>query len=433
MAKATRIRYLILGMAMVMYFITFLDRVNVAVAGPMIAQEYNFDKVTMGAIFSAFTLGYAIFQVPGGWLADKFGPRRILPTMVTWWSLFTAGTILGFNYISFLVIRFIFGCGEAGAFPATARALSKWLQPSERGLSQGLLQSATRIGSACTPPLIAAIIAISGWRAAFIFCALIGFVWAVGWWIIYRDNPEDHPWVNKEELDFIKQGNAGESSVKKGTPWGEILSSKVMWSLSLSYMCLIYTTYIYFNWFPTYLMQAKGFPLLKMGIYASLPFLAGAIANTFGGWFSDRLVRTTGNIKLARRIVPCTGMISLAFFMVPGALVESVGWSVFLLSMALACSEFGIGVYWAVCLDIGNENAGTVSGVMNMFGNLGGFISPLVFGYIVQTTNDWNMPFLVAAGVSVVGALFWFIIDPTEKIIFKDSVTAENSAGGNTQ
>jgi sugar phosphate permease len=414
-AKPTRIRYLILGMSMAMYFITFLDRVNISVAAPAIVKEYGFNTVQMGVIFGAFTLSYAVFQMPGGWLGDRIGSRVILPLLVTWWSLFTAATALASGYRSFLSIRFIFGMGEAGAFPATATALSRWLRPEERGFSQGMLQSATRIGSAATPPLIATIIAFAGWRAAFVACAFLGVAWAIGWWLIYRNRPEEHPWVNDAERHHILSAQPQRKEVVS-TPWKAILTSKTIWALCVSYFCLIYTTYIYFNWFPTYLMKARNFPLLKMGVYASFPFIAGAIANTAGGAFSDFLIKKSGNIKWARRSIPLVGMIVLAFFMVPGALVESAYVSLVLLSLALACSEFGIGIYWATALDVADQHAGTVSGLMNTFGNLGGFFSPIVFGIIVDRTQSWSMPFMVASCVSVVGALFWLFIDPTASL-----------------
>ncbi|TGE32032.1 MFS transporter [Desulfosporosinus sp. Sb-LF] len=413
--KRTNVRYLILGMAMLMYFITFMDRVNISVAAPYISSEYGLNKIQMGAIFSAFTLSYAIFQMPGGWFGDRFGARFILPIFVAWWSVWTALTTLGRGYTSFLLIRFGFGVGEAGAFPVAQSALSRWLRPEERGLSQGLLQSATRIGSAATPPLVAAIIAWGGWRMAFILCAGLGIVWAIGWWIIYRDRPENHPFASKAEIDYILNGKKESIAVPK-TPWGRILSSPSVWALCLSYMAFIYVTYIYFNWFPTYLKDARNFPLLKMGFYAALPFLAGAVANTLGGMLSDKLVKKTNGSKWARRIIPLVGSITLAFFMVPGALVQNNVMSVILLSFALASSEFGIGVYWASALDIAGPHAGTVSGLMNTFGNLGGFVSPLVFGYIVQTTGNWATPFLVASVVSVAGALLWLVIDPTKKV-----------------
>ncbi len=307
---------------MAMYFITFMDRVNISVAGPQLIKEFGFNSIQMGAIFGAFTLSYALFQVPGGWLGDRIGSRVILPIFVGWWSIWTSLTTLGTSYISFLLLRFGFGIGEAGAFPAAQAALSRWLRPEERGLSQGLLQSATRIGSAATPPLVAAIMSVAGWKMSFIICAVIGVIWAIGWWIIFRDRPENHPWANKEEVEFILNGKK-ESQVTPPTPWKTILKSPRIWALCFRYTAFIYTTYIYFNWFPTYLMQARHFPLLKMGFFASLPFLAGAIANTLGGWISDKLIKKKNGNKWARRAIPYIGTTALAFFMIPGPLTES--------------------------------------------------------------------------------------------------------------
>ena len=413
--KPTRIRFLVLFVVCLVYFITYLDRVNIAVAAPIFMKEYDISKTELGAIFSAFALAYFLFQIPMGMMGDKYGPRKILGGLVAFWSVMTAVTAMAWSLGSFIVIRFFMGMGEAGAFPNATRAFSHWIPPTLRGFAQGITHAFARAGGALTPMILAPLMVYWGWRQPFYICAAVGLIWAAGWYYWYRDKPSEYKerWgtLNQAEMDVINEGK-GEKKTAIKLPFRQMIKSKNMWFLCIGYFCYCYTIWIYLTWLPTYLVDARGFTILKMGIFASLPLLAGTIGDTLGGWLSDKLWQWTGKGKFSRRIVAMCGLFVAAAFMIPGAMTDSANLAVFFLACSLFGLEMAVGVYWAVCLDIGHEYAGTVSGMMNSVGNIGSFLTPLAFGIIVQTTGSWVYPFIIASALLVVGGLLWLRIDP---------------------
>ncbi|MDR3588826.1 MAG: MFS transporter [Negativicutes bacterium] len=417
--KPTRVRHVVLFVVCLVYLITYLDRINIAAAAPMMMKEFNFSKAELGAVFSAFTWAYALFQIPAGWLGDKYGARKVLALVVVGWSVMTSATAFAWSFTSLLVIRFIFGIGEAGAFPSATRAFSFWIPATERGLAQGLTHAFARFGAAITPAISVAIIALWGWRTMFVLFAGLGIVWAACWYFWYRDKPTEYreKWggINEAEIELI---NEGKDVNKKKTklPFAKLFRSKNMWALCLAYFCYSYTMWIYYTWLPTYLIEARGFTIVKMGIFASMPLLAGTVGDTLGGWLSDRIWAKTGRGKFSRRIVAISGLIVGAAFMIPGAMTDSAYLAVFLLSCSVFALEMSVGVYWAVCLDVGHEFAGTVSGMMNSIGNIGSALSPLVFGIILQSTGSWVYPFLVASVLLLIGSFLWLKVDPETSV-----------------
>jgi sugar phosphate permease len=421
--QPSRGRWYILFLISVMYLITYLDRVNIATAAPQISKEFGFDNITMGYIFSAFVWAYALFQVPGGWLSDRFGARTVLGTIVAYWSIMTAATGLAFSATSFIVLRFLFGVGEAGAFPGATRAMQLWYPRSERGFVQGITHSASRAGAAIAPPLVLLIMINLGWRWAFLICGAIGLVWSLWWSFSYRNLPEEHAMVNRAELEAIRgRGPNGEINpppVAEQTevPWATLLRSPNMWAIMLAYFTYVYCLWIFLTWLTKYLIDVRHFTLLKGGLLASLPLWAGVVGDTVGGLATDWLLRRTGNAKLARSGVAITGLLGCAVFIVPAALTEDPYVAVGCLTAAMFFLECTIGPSWAVPMDTGGKYSGTVSGMMNMAGNFGGAISPIVFGYLAYG-DKWQAPFIVAAGLLVVGAAIWaFWIDPTKAIL----------------
>jgi len=417
-------RWYILGLICLMYLITYLDRVNISTAAPEIRKEFGFDTVTMGWIFSAFGWSYALFQVPGGWLSDRFGARRVLTGIVTYWSAMTVTTAAATGAVSFFIMRFLFGIGEAGAFPGATRAMQVWYTRQERGFVQGITHSASRLGAAIAPPLVVLIMTTLGWRSVFYICGVIGFFWAVWWYLSYRNLPEEHPMVNRAELTHIRGLNAtGEinpAAIEReaaNVPWGTLLRSPNMWAIMCAYFTYVYCLYIFLTWLPSYLVDARGFTLLKVGFLASLPLFAMVIGDTVGGLATDWLLKKTGNAKLARRAVAIVGMLGCVVFIVPAALAEDAYTAVYCLTGAGFFLECTIGPSWAVPMDTGGKYAGTVSGMMNMAGNIGGALSPLVFGYLAQYAN-WQAPFIVAATLLVVGSAIWaFWLDPDRSVV----------------
>ncbi len=427
-------RWYILVLISLMYLITYLDRVNISTAAPVISKEFGFDKITMGVIFSAFTWAYAMFQVPGGWLGDRFGARNVLTTIVTYWSAMTAATAAATGATSFMVFRFLFGIGEAGAFPVATRAMQLWYPKHERGFVQGITHSASRLGAAIAPPIVVLIMTTLGWRSVFYICGAVGIVWSVLWYFAYRNLPEEHALVNEAELAHIRgtdeQGNVNRPNIAKkpSVPWGTLLRSPNMWAIMCAYFTYVYCLWIFLSWLPSYLVEFRHFTLLKVGFLASLPLWAGVVGDTVGGLATDWLLAKTGNIKFARRAVAITGMLGCAVFIVPAALATEAYTAVYCLTAAMFFLECTIGPSWAVPMDMGGEVSGTVSGMMNMAGNIGGALSPIVFGVLVQL-GSWAAPFVVAASLLVIGAAIWaFWLDPSRSVLEKHPVAVTPAA-----
>ncbi|HEX3738112.1 MAG TPA: MFS transporter [Terriglobales bacterium] len=396
--------------------ITYMDRVNLASAVPVIQRELGFSMITIGWIFAAFRWGYAFFQIPGGWMGDRIGGRRALSLVVIWWSIFTSLTAFAWNALSMGVCRFLFGMGEAGAFPIATRSLSGWMLPTERGFAQGLTHAASRVGAALTPPLVVLLMLRFGWRAPFFLFGLIGVCWSAAWYWYYRDTPSEHRFTNDAEKSLIENSVGVRAVRTQAVPWGRILRSPSLWTLSLMYFCYGYSIDIYLDWFPKYLNDHRGFNLTQMGFYASLPLLAGAAGDLFGGTVSDRCARRFGNLKLARRVVAVAGFILAAIFILPATFTANSTASVLYSCVAVFGLEVTVGVAWAIPLDIGGEYAGTVASVMNTFGNLGSAVSPVLLAYLVGVYG-WNLPFVVCAVMCVGGAAFGLAIDADKKIV----------------
>jgi MFS transporter, ACS family, glucarate transporter len=416
-AVPTRVRHVVLALTVAVYMITYMDRVVISAAVPSIQKEFGFSIVTMGWILSSFQWAYALFQIPGGWLGDRFGPRRVLAVIVTWWSLFTSATTIGWNAGSFAAIRFLFGMGEAGAFPIATRSLSRWMLPSERGFAQGVTHAGSRLGGALTPALVVVLIAHFGWRAPFVCFGAVGLIWSAVWFWYYRDTPGEHAGVNQQERDLISAATGKRSAVgsKVPVPWSSILRTPQMWVIAAMYFCYAYNVGMYLVWFPKYLNAHRGLSLERMGLYASLPLLGGTAGDLMGGWISDILVRRSGDLAKGRRAVAVAGFVIAALAIPPACYVDSAEMSVFLSAVAMFGLELTVGCSWAVTLDIGGEFAGSVAALMNTFGNTGGAIASAATAYIVSSYG-WNAAFFVVAFLSAVAAILFFGIDASKPI-----------------
>ncbi|MGB8182935.1 MAG: MFS transporter [Stellaceae bacterium] len=410
-----------------MYLITYLDRVNISTVAPVISKEFGFDKATMGAIFSAFVWSYALCQIPGGWLGDRFGPRRVLTAIVGYWSVMTALTAAATGAASFIALRFLFGIGEGGAFPVATRSMQLWFPRQERGLVQGVSHSASRLGAAIAPPIVVAIITTLGWHWVFYICGAVGILWTALWYGCYRNLPEEQESVSKDELAYIRgidaKGNIKPPQIEKtaSVPWATLFRSPNMWAIMCAYFTYVYCLWIFLSWLPSYLFEARHLTLIKVGIFASLPLWAGVVGDTVGGVAVDWLLVKTGNTKLAHRAVAIIGMLGCAVCIVPAALATNAYAAIACLTGAMFFLECTIGPSWAVPMHVGGKYSGTVSGVMNMAGNIGGALSPLVFGILVQF-GSWVAPFIVAACLLVFGAAVWaFWLDPEVSVLEKRS------------
>jgi sugar phosphate permease len=410
--RPTRVRHVVLWLTVMAYMITYMDRVVISVTGPLIQAEYGLSNKSWGWVLGIFQIGYALFQIPGGWLGDRFGPRRVLTGVVVWWSCFTALTTATWGAGSMLVCRFLFGCGEAGAFPNATRSLSRWMLPSERGFAQGVTHAGARLGAALTPVLVVWLMLRFGWRAPFLIFACLGLAWAAIWFSYYRDTPQEHQGTNASERRMIAEALAPQATgtERPKVPWRQLLASPQLWLISTMYFCYAYSINIFLTWFPKYLNEVRDFDLARMGLFASLPLMAGVIGDIAGGWISDRLLHRTKRVTLARRVVAVTGF-CLAASAIPLAVLSpsslaSVGW----FALAMFGLELTVGVSWALTLDVGGVFAGSVSAVMNTFGNIGGALAAVITGYILHWSG-WDAAMYALAILSAVGAVLFLRID----------------------
>jgi ACS family glucarate transporter-like MFS transporter len=416
-----RVRWVLIFWMLVIGAVSFLDRVNISIAGPSIEREFHLDHIQLGWVFSAWVLGYALFQAPSGRLADRFGPRKILLLGTVWWAVFTALTALAPVNIAWslgilVIVRFLLGVGESIVYPTSNRLVATWIPSSERGLANGLIFAGVGLGAAVTPPLIAYIIYHYGWRWSLWVCALIGLVIGGLWFLMARDEPEQHPWVTPGESFYISAGLPPRptSAESQSFPWGTILRSKNVWIVTASYFGFVYVAYIFFTWFFTYLNTVRGLNLKASAGYSMLPFAAMAACSLLGGWISDHLTRRYGN-RLGRCLSASASMIVAAIFVGLGTYVGDARWASVVLAGGAGALYLSQSAFWSVSSDIGGRSAGSVSGVMNMGGQLGGAttasLTPLVAKHF-----GWDMSFWVAAGLCFLGALAWLLVDPDQQL-----------------
>jgi MFS transporter, ACS family, glucarate transporter len=424
-SHGTRVRYRVLRLAFFLALVTYLDRVCIAIAAPYMMRDLGLSVVQMSVVFSAFTLAYSLFEIPSGWIGDRIGPRRVLTRIVLWWSAFTMLTGVASGYRSLVAIRFLFGAGEAGAFPNAVRSFATWFPARERGMANGVLFLGSRLGGAITAPVALVLIQQTGWRASFVVFGAFGLVWAAVWHRTYRDRPADHPDVDDAERAWIAQDAApssgptsdGTAAGEAGapTPWADLLASRNLWAICVMYFAFGYGLYFYFTWLPTYLIRELGFSVLVGGFFSSLPFALAGAANLAGGWCTDALARRFG-LRHARSTLGFVSFATCAALVFASTVVPAPVAKALLLALALASADFALGACWSVCLDVGSAHAGVVTGFMNTFGNLGGLVGPLVVAQIVERWHSWTLPFHVTAAVYLAGALAWLAIDPTRRV-----------------
>jgi ACS family D-galactonate transporter-like MFS transporter len=406
---------MVLGVMCLMYFIAYIDRVNMSVAAPMIKEEMGLSNLQLGLIFSAFAYPYAAMQIMGGWLADRFGPHKVLTLLSLIWGAATLFTGFVGSLAALLVLRLALGLGEGGAFPTATRAFTYWIPLRQRGFAQGITHSFSRLGGAVTPPLVFLIIAMAGWRESFIVLGAVSLAWTALYWFTFRDTPQQHPRVTESELAEINEGRAEKPRQEKGpTPWKRLIGG--MWKVTLVDFCYGWTLWVFLTWLPSYLKDARGFNLKEMAIFTALPLLAGVVGDTLGGVVSDRIYERTGNLRFARVSVLVFGLVGALIFMVPMISVDSAMTAVLLLSASFFCLELTNAVLWSLPLDIAGDYAGTASGMMNTGFGVAGMISPVAFGYLIQTTGSYSLPFMISAGLLGFGAFMALFINPLNTV-----------------
>jgi len=419
---ASRARGRVLAFAFFLAVVTYLDRVCISAAAPAIMRDLHLTVLQMSVVFSAFTLAYSLFEIPSGWLGDVVGPRRVLTRIVVWWSGFTMLTAAARGYPSLVAIRFLFGAGEAGAFPNVARSFSRWFPTGERGRANGVLFLGTRVGGMLSAPVALVIISSWGWRASFVVFGALGLVWAAAWFTWYRDEPAEHPAITDEERASIDSHSAESLALQPPggtlaphTPWAALLGSPNLYAICAMYFAFGYGLYFYFTWLPTYLISVLGFSVFSGGLFAALPFLLAGFADLTGGWLTDHLSRRYG-LRVGRCYLGCAAFSTCAAFVFGSTLpLPPAGKSV-LLACALASVDLALSACWAVPIDVAPDHAGVITGFMNTIGNLGGLLCPLVIGLAVDRWGSWQFPFYVTAAVYASGGLAWLAIDPRATI-----------------
>ena len=411
---APKIRHVILSVLCLMYFVAYVDRVNISVAAPLIKKDLALTPIELGLIFSAFAYPYAAMQIAGGWAADRFGPRLVLAALSLLWAAGTILTGVSRSVASFVAFRLLVGIGEGGAFPTATRAFTWWLPVRERGFAQGLTHSFARLGGAVTPPIVLAITTRYGWRASFTILGAASLAWTAVWIASFRDTPDAHPWVTDVELSVIRAGAESPRESREPTPWRQIAGR--MWLVTLVDFCYGWSLWVFLTWLPSYLADARGFRLDQMAIVTTLPLLAGVVGDTLGGVMSDAIFRRTGSLRLARRALLVGGLGGAFVFIVPAVVTGSALGAVYLLAAAFFFLELANAVLWTLPLDIAGQHAGTAGGMMNTGFGVAGMISPVVFGALIQRTGRYELPLFISALLLIVGAICSLKIDPTVKV-----------------
>lgn len=412
----TKIRYKVLGLGVLLGAITYLDRICISLTARDMMRDLGINQRQMSYVFSAFILSYAIFEIPTGWWGDKVGTRKVLTRIVLWWSSFTIFTAGVFNYAVLLVIRFLFGVGEAGAWPNSAKTFSRWFPVSERGTAQGIFFMGAHAAGGLTPLLVTWMLTFMHWRWIFVVFGLFGFVWAAVWYWWFRDEPEQHSAVSQAELDHIQVGRSPAASHEMSrADWGRLFQSRSLLALCGMYLTQSYGFYFVITWLPTYLEKERGFTALQLGFLAGLPLLLSVFADLFGGLTTDRLTRRYG-LRIGRSGVGFVALVLASALIITGTAVQNGYLSIILIGCAGAFANFLLGAAWGASVDMGGNKAGIVSACMNTAGQVGGFFSPIIAERLVSYSGSWSTPLYLVGILYFCGALCWIFVDPRKKI-----------------
>ena len=419
-ARLWPVRYQLVGLTFALSMLLYLDRVAISTARGPITSELGLSDTQFGWVLSAFALGYALFQTPGGLVADRFGARVALASVVTLWSVFTALTGLARGYATLLLYRFLFGAGEAGAYPTCARAFYNWLPVAERGLAQGINFSGARLGAAFALPAVAWLVGAAGWRLAFYLLGGIGFVYAAVWWWWFRDLPEDHASVSTSERALIVERRGAVSVEAAASPlrFAAIARSANVWIAMGQYFASNFTFFFCLTWLFPYLQRTYGLQATQAGLLSSAPLIGGALGNWVGGSLVDLLYRQ-GRWQLSRQLPAVVGFLLAATGLLGSLVVDQMYAKVLLLAIAVFGADMTLPPSWAFCIDIGRNHAGTVSGTMNMAGNVGSFVTSLAFPYLLIWTGSPAPFFVVGATLNAGAALLWLGARPDRPIAVK--------------
>jgi MFS family permease len=414
--EPTKARNKVIIFGVILAAVQYVDRICISRAEGLIRRDLGLNKDDMSLIFMAFTISYALFEIPTGLMGDKFGPRKTLVRVVLWWSFFTMATGVMWNKASMFICRFLFGAGEAGCFPNLTRAFSTWLRPNEKVRAQAIVWFFARMGGAVTPLLVTLLLGVISWKMAFFIFGWLGVIWAFFFWRWFRDDPKDHPEVNQAERALL----AANPPVARHdpVPWGRFLSSATPWLLWLQYFCFSYCWYFYVTWLPTFLKEKyPDVNLYTQAALAGIPLFCGAFGNMAATFLIPRLQKWSGTVLRTRRILGVCGLgLAGVCFLFPSRFIEYPLVVMFAMGAASFFGDLTMPCSWGTCMDVGGKFAGTFSGSMNMMGNFGGVLSPWAFNKISATAGGWALAFDISAGVYILAGLCWLFIDPVKPL-----------------
>jgi MFS family permease len=409
--RVFRATNIVLGLLCLMYFLTYIDRVNIStvVASNQFLKEIPLTKVQTGFVFSAFAYPYLLFQIIGGWVADKFGPRKALAICGVIWAGATLATGLVQGIIGLFIARVILGFGEGATFPTATRAMSYWVTKERRGFAQGITHACSRLGNSLTPWFVAILILTISWRGSFIIIGCVSMFWALAWGLYFRDDPNQHKGVAPAEIVALPVYGAKKSTAVQ-VPWGRLIPPMI--PVTIVYFCYGWILWLFLSWIPSFFKGQYHLDLKNSALFASGVFLSGVVGDTLGGVTSDKLFKKTRNAKLARCNLVALMMALCAISLLPILYTHSINVVALALSAGFFCAEFTIGPMWAIPMDIAPKYSGSASGIMNTGSALAAIISPVVGGYLIQRTGNWLLPFIVSMGVILVGAALSFTMHP---------------------
>jgi sugar phosphate permease len=403
----------VLALLCVMYLITYVDRVNIATAASAIQRELHLSNTTLGQVLGAFAYPYLLFQVFGGWVGDRFGPRQTLFWCGIVWATATILTGLSTSLTMLLLVRILLGVGEGATFPVATRAMQTWIPADRRGSAQGLTHAFARFGNAMTPPIVAALMAAVTWRGSFVAIGATSLVWVAVWVAYFRDNPADHPSMTREDLEQLPDGGRAPSGVRRPVPWRRLAAR--MLPVTAVYFCYGWMLWMYLNWLPTFFLHEYRVNIARSAIFSSIVFFAGVAGDALGGTISDRLFERTGSLVTARRNVVVAGFLGSFVCLLPMFATRDLTAIVLSLGSAFFFAELVIGPMWAIPMDIAPGCSGTASGLMNTGSAAAASLSPQAFGVIVDKTGNWHLPFYASVALLFVGAVLAFTMHPERR------------------
>lgn len=396
--------------------VTYLDRACIGKLAPDISRDLELSKEQMSLVFSSFALAYALFEVPTAWWADRSGTRGVLTRIVLWWSALTAATGAAFNHLSLVVIRFLFGAGEAGAWPCVARTFSRWIPAVHRGRVQGIFFAGAHLAGGLTPMIAAFLNGLIGWRWVFVVFGAVGVVWVTVWHRWFRDDPAGHPETNAAERELIAAGRVASSAQHEGWPyWRRLLAHRNTLPLCLGYIPNSCAFYFCITWLPTYLEEKHKFTAVSLGFFAGLPLMTAVAGDLFGGAATDWATRRFG-LRFGRAGISGLGNLFAGAAMLGAAFVPHPVAAICLISLAVTATMFTLGATWSTCQDIGGAHVGVVSAAMNTAGQIGAIGGPPMVTYFLTRFGDWNAPVVAIGGLFLAGALCWCFIDPRDRV-----------------